>query len=146
MRVRVEHAHETEPAALCVELTCWAIESRGVAVVPRSNQALTLFQLERIEEAEKLTRKLIRRDPMFRDGQALLATLRYEQSDVAGAARAITDLCSGADGAAWCSRYSSVDVVTGRWSPRAVAAYRRLLDEPSIRLELRNGQGGAGAR
>jgi len=116
------------------------VSRRDFESIPRSNQALALFQLGSLAEAEAQAKRLIRRDPNFRDGQALLAALRFEQGDTAGAAGAFSRLCDGADGAAWCRRYSTADVVVGRWSPRAVAAYRRLLDEPAIVLELKNGQ------
>lgn len=118
-----------------------AVSRRDFESIPRSNEALALFELGELARAEKGARTLIRRDPNFKDGAALLATLRLEQGDVGGAASAMSLLCSGPDGNAWCRRYSSVDVVLGRWSPRAVAAYKRLLDEPSVKLELRNGQG-----
>lgn len=112
---------------------------RDFESIPRSNEALVLFELGSLTEAERVARTLVRRDPGFRDGQALLATLRYEQGDKGGAASLIGELCSGANGSMWCSRYSTADVVLGRWTPRAVAAYRRLIEEPSVRLELKNG-------
>jgi tetratricopeptide (TPR) repeat protein len=117
-----------------------AASRRDFESIPRSNEALALFELGSLGEAERRVRTLIRRDPNFRDGTALLAALRLEQNDVGGAASAVNMLCSGADGPEWCRRYSNVEIVLGRWSPRAVAAYRRLLKEPSVQLELRNAQ------
>ena len=112
---------------------------RDFESIPRSNEALALFELGDLKEAERTTRTLLRRDPQFKDGYALLAALRFEQDSKSDAATLISDLCSGLDGEQWCSRYSNIDVVVGRWTPSAVAAYRRLLAEPSIQLELRNG-------
>ena len=59
---------------------------RSFASIPRSNEALALFELGSLPEAEKVARKLIRRDPNFKDGFALLAALRYAQGDTGGAA------------------------------------------------------------
>ena len=67
-----------------------------------------------LPEAERIAKVLIRRDPGFRDGQALLATLRYAQGDTGGAASAVSELCAGPSGGMWCSRYSTVDAVLGR--------------------------------
>lgn len=117
-----------------------AASPRDFESIPRSNEALALFELGSLAEAEKTTRTLLRRDPGFRDGRALLAALRFEQSDRAGAATAVGELCDGAGGSMWCRRYSTVDVVLGRWTPKAVDAYRRLLAEPSIALEFRNAE------
>jgi len=117
-----------------------AASRRDFESIPRSNNALALFELGQLADAEKQARTLIRRDPNFVDAKALLAALRMEQGDVGGAANAVALLCSGDEGAQWCRRYSSVEVVLGRWSPRAVAAYKRLLTEPSVQRELKNGQ------
>ena len=111
---------------------------RSFASIPRSNEALALFELGSLPEAEKVARKLIRRDPNFKDGFALLAALRYAQGDTGGAAALVNDLCAGASGL--CARYADVNIVLGRWSPKAVETYRKLLTEPSIQLELRNGR------
>lgn len=108
------------------------------ASIPRSNEALALFQLSQLELAERKARALVRRDPNFRDGVALVATLRWAQGDAAGATTEFAALCSGTGGRQWCERYGSASVVTGRWSPKAVAAYEELLKQPSIQLELRN--------
>lgn len=67
---------------------------RDFESIPRSNEALVLFELGELGPAEKRAQTLLRRDPGFRDGQALLATLRYAQGDVGGAANAISDLCA----------------------------------------------------
>ena len=117
-----------------------AAARRDFVSIPRSNEALALFQLGELSEAERRVRRLMRLDPNFRDATALLAALRLEQGDVGGAASAVSMLCSGVDGGEWCRRYSKVDVVLGRWTPRAVDAYKKLLNEPSVQLELRNAQ------
>ena len=106
--------------------------------IPRSNEALALLQLGQLEQAEAVARRLVRRDPNFRDGSALLATLRSMQGDKAGAADAFSVVCDGRDGAAWCDRYSTEQVVLGRWTPKAVEAYRDLLGAPSIQLIIKN--------
>ena len=129
-----------EDAAAAYALAASA-SRRDFESIPRSNEALALFELGELASAEKRARSLIRRDPNFKDGAALLAALRLEQGDPGGAASAVALLCSGPEGSAWCQRYSTVDVVMGRWSPRAVAAYRRLLKEPSVQLELKNAAG-----
>ena len=53
-----------------------------------SSQLEALNERQSVEE--RRVRTLIRRDPNFRDGGALLATLRLEQGDVAGAASAVS--------------------------------------------------------
>ena len=112
---------------------------RDFESIPRSNEALVLFELGDLQEAERVTKVLVRRDPQFRDGYALLAALRFELGSAGDAAVAINDLCAGLDGEVWCERYSTEEVILGRWTPKAVAAYKRMLREPSIQLELRNG-------
>ena len=112
---------------------------RDFESIPRSNEALALFELGDLREAERVTKVLLRRDPQFRDGYALLAALRFELGSAGDAAVAINDLCAGLDGEVWCERYSTEEVILGRWTPKAVAAYKRMLREPSIQLELRNG-------
>ena len=98
-----------------------AASRRDFVSIPRSNEALALFQLGELAEAERRVRTLMRRDPNFRDATALLAALRIEQGDVGGAASAVSMLCSGADGGQWCKRYSTVDHgcsaggARGRW-------------------------------
>ena len=82
---------------------------RSFASIPRSNEALALFELGSLPEAEKVARKLIRRDPNFKDGFALLAALRYAQGDTGGAAALVNDLCAGASGL--CARYADVNIV-----------------------------------
>ncbi len=115
---------------------------RDFESIPRSNEALALFELGELAEAEKLARVLIRRDPSFRDGQALLATLLWARGDKPGAETEFAAVCDGASGSTWCGVYSSEDAVKGRWSPKAVGAFRGLLDEPSIKLLLRNAKQG----
>ena len=119
---RWEEAHAAYAAS--VDLSPRDLES-----IPLSNQALTSFELGRADDAEKEALRLTRRDPNFRDGFALLATLRHSRGDEAGAASAFRTLCSEEQ---WCERYSTDAVVLGRWTPRAVSAFRSLLRAPAI--------------
>ena len=80
-------------------------------------------------------RTLLRRDPNFVDGTALLATLRWSQGDKAGATTAYASLC---DTPIWCETYASDAAVLGRWTPRATAAFRELLKEPAVQRERKN--------
>ena len=115
------------------------LSPRDFESIPRSNEALALMQLEEPAQAEALVRRIMRRDPNFVDAFALLAAVRWMQGDPGGTARAIAQLCGGGDGRMWCARYSTEQVVLGRWTPRAVEAYRELLKEKSVQLELKNG-------
>ena len=115
-----------------------AAAQKDFASIPRSNEALVLLQLDQLEQAEVIARRLVRRDPNFRDGSALLATLRSLEGDNAGAADAFSVVCDGRDGAVWCDRYSTEQVVLGRWTPKAVEAYRSLLKLTSIQLIIKN--------
>ena len=119
---RWEEAHTAYAAS--VDLSPRDFES-----IPLSNQALTSFELGRGDDAEREALRLTRRDPNFRDGYALLATLRHSRGDEAGAASAFRTLCSEEQ---WCERYSTDAVVVGRWTPRAVTAFRSLLRAPAI--------------
>jgi tetratricopeptide (TPR) repeat protein len=117
------------------------VAPRDLESIPASNEALAFIQLEQPGRAEKIARRILRRDPIFADAHALLATARWLQGDAAGAAEAIgSGLCGGLNGAMWCTRYADERVVLGRWSPRAVEAYRELLKQPAVKLELKNGQ------
>jgi len=116
------------------------VARRDFESIPRSNLALVQFQLGALADAERTANKLVRRDPGFRDGFALLAALRLEQDDVAGAVRAFDGVCAGSDGGMWCNRYSTEEVVMGRWTPRAVDSYRKLLKLDAIKREIRNAQ------
>lgn len=116
--------------------------ARDFESIPASNEALARLELGELPRAESIVRRILRRDPNFVDAKALLATLRWLQEDKGGAANAIATLCQGDNGPMWCGRYSTEDVVLGRWTPTAVRAYRQLLQEPSIALELRNGRAG----
>ena len=93
-----------------------------------------------ISDAEAIARRIQRRDPKFVDAIALQAAVRWMQGDAGGAANAVARLCGGADGQMWCARYASAQVVQGRWTPSAVEAYRSLLQDRAVQLELRNWQ------
>ena len=105
------------------------------ASIPRSNAALAAFELRQDERAEKEVKSLLRRDPNFIDGTALLATLRWSRGDLGGATEAYVSLCATP---LWCDRYASDAAVLGRWTPRAVEAFRGLLREPSVQRERKN--------
>ncbi|KAL1511289.1 hypothetical protein AB1Y20_006094 [Prymnesium parvum] len=105
------------------------LSPRDFESIPLSNCALTSFELRQDEQAEREALRLTRRDPTFVDGFALLATLRHSRGDESGAANAFRVVCSDAQ---WCSRYSTDDVVLGRWTPRAVKEFRELLRSPSV--------------
>lgn len=124
---------------------CAAYEASAAAApkdfvsIPLGNEALALFELQKLPEVEGVTLRLLQTDPNFVDARAVRAILRYDQGDIGGAAVEIAKLCTKSEvGENFCNIYSSIDAVLGRWSPRAVATYRKLLTEPSIQRELRN--------
>lgn len=119
---RWEEAHTAYAAS--VDLSPRDFES-----IPLSNCALTSFELRKDEQAEKEALRLTRRDPTFVDGFALLAVIRYDRGDVSGAVAAFDNVCKESQ---WCERYSTDSVVLGRWTPRAVAAFRKLLRDPAV--------------
>jgi tetratricopeptide (TPR) repeat protein len=125
---RWEEAHDTYAVAADAS-------PRDFESIPLSNQALTSFELGRVDVAEREASRLVRRDPGFRDGFALLAALKHSRGDNSGAAIAFSTLCSEPQ---WCERYSTDAVVLGRWTPRAVAAFQSLLREPGIKLVLQS--------
>lgn len=107
--------------------------------IPLGNEALALFELQKLPEVEGITLRLLQTDPNFVDARAVRAILRYDQGDIGGAAAEMAKLCTKSEvGENFCNIYSSIDAVLGRWSPRAVATYRKLLTESSIQRELRN--------
>ena len=93
------------------------------------------FELGEEARAEREVRTLLRRDPAFKDGEALLAALQWSQGSKEYS-QTVAQLC---DEPNWCQRYSTVDVVIGRWTPRAVEAYRGLLQEKAVQRELKDG-------
>lgn len=109
--------------------------ARNFASIPRSNAALISFELRQDERAEREVRTLLRRDPQFVDGTALLAVLQWSRGDVGGAAVSYAALC---EQPLFCERYASDAAVLGRWTPRAVEAFRSLLREPAVQRERKN--------
>ena len=103
--------------------------------IPRSNAALASYELDELARAEQELRTLLRRDPAFVDGVALQAVIAYTRGDVGAASAAYASVC---ETRLWCERYATADAVLGRWPPRAVAAFERLLEEPAIRLARKN--------
>lgn len=92
--------------------------------IPRANAALTLLQLGKPELGAREAEAIVRRDPGFVDGFAILVACRWRQGDRLAAERAYRRLCQEE---AWCSLYSAPDVVKGRWPPLAVAAWADFL-------------------
>jgi len=97
---------------------------RDFESIPRANVALTLLQLGSPAEGEREASAIVRRDPSFLDGFAILATCRWVQGDKLGAEEAYRRLCTEPT---WCSLYARADAVAGRWPPTAVAAWGDLL-------------------
>lgn len=97
---------------------------RDFEAVPRANAALTLLQVGRPAEGARLAEAIVRRDPNFVDGFAILAACRWREGRPFDAERAYIRLCQEP---AWCARYATADVVTGRWPPAAVAAWQEFL-------------------
>lgn len=113
-----------------------AASPRDFESIPRSNSALVSFELGDLVRAEREAAAIIRRDPRFVNADALLAAIRWQAGDVGGAVRAVERLC---EEPTLCQRYSTVDVVLGRWTPAAVEAYRGLLGAAGTRLAFKEG-------
>ena len=109
--------------------------AREFASIPRSNAALVAFERRQEDRAEREVRTLLRRDPNFVDATALLAALRWSQGDIGGATATYASLC---ETPIWCETYASDTAVLGRWTPRAVEAFRGLLAEPAVQRERKN--------
>mmetsp|Transcript_30147 Transcript_30147/g.93250 ORF Transcript_30147/g.93250 Transcript_30147/m.93250 type:complete len:177 (+) Transcript_30147:495-1025(+) len=122
---------------------------RGLASIPASNRAQVALELGEAADAQRRTESLLRRDPNFVDGRALLAAVKYERGDKAGAEEAYAQLCVPAiasqSGATltrglgsddWCELYSTSDVVRGRWTPAAISAYEAFLASRDRRARL----------
>ena len=117
---------------------CGEVAARDFESIPRSNEALAFLELEQYDRAEQRARIIVGRDPNFVDARALLATIRFSQEDLKGAAAEMYALCDSPPGAELCDRYSRVDIVLGRWPPRAVAAYRAMLRAPAVERVFQN--------
>ena len=123
---------------------------RALASIPASNRAQAALELGDAGDAERRAANLVRRDPNFVDGRALLAAIRFERGDRAGAEEAYAALCvptvtspngfsppkRGLGGSDWCELYSTVDVVVGRWTPRTLDAYARFLASRDARARV----------
>jgi tetratricopeptide (TPR) repeat protein len=97
---------------------------RDFESIPRANAALTLLQLGRPDEGEKAAEAIVRRDPAFVDGFAIVAACRWARQDRIGAEDAYRRLCSEPT---WCNLYASTDAVSGRWPPRAIETWSAFL-------------------
>lgn len=94
--------------------------------IPRANAALTFLQLGDFAEGARVAEITVRRDPSFVDGFAILAACRWLQGDRLAAEAALRRVCAEP---AFCKLYSTTEAVSGRWPPRAIAAWRDFLQQ-----------------
>jgi len=130
----------TEAAALYDRAVAAAVKTE-YASVPSENRALVAVQLGDLADAQRRTEALVRRDPNFLDGKALLAAVKFARGDKDGAEATFALLCrpavsapnqfkapiQGIGGPDFCDLYSNADFVRDRWTPAAVAAYDAFL-------------------
>ena len=122
---------------------------RGLASIPASNRAQVAVELGDLKDAARRTENLLRRDPNFVDGRALLAAIRYKLGDANGAEESYAQLCvpgvksqrgavftDGIGGSDWCELYASTDVVKGRWTPATIGAYEAFLKSRDPRARV----------
>ena len=122
---------------------------RGLASIPASNRAQVAIELGDLKDAARRTENLLRRDPNFVDGRALLAAIRYKQGDSNAAEASYAQLCvpgvksqrgavftDGIGGSDWCELYASTDVVKGRWTPTTIQAYEAFLKSRDPRARV----------
>lgn len=122
---------------------------RGLASIPASNRAQVAIELGDLKDAARRTENLLRRDPNFVDGRALLAAIRYKLGDANGAEESYAQLCvpgvksqrgavftDGIGGSDWCELYASTDVVKGRWTPTTIGAYEAFLKSRDPRARV----------
>ena len=122
---------------------------RGLASIPASNRAQVAVELGDLKDAARRTENLLRRDPNFVDGRALLAAIRYKQGDANAAEASYAQLCvpgvksqrgatftDGIGGSDWCELYASTDVVKGRWTPTTIQAYEAFLKSRDPRARV----------
>lgn len=130
--------------------TAAAIKSQASVSIAVANRAQVAMELDDLADAEKRVATLLRKDPNFLDGRALMAAIKYARGDAAGAEASFASLCrptvsapnqfnapiKGLGGTDWCELYSSRDIVLGRWTPKATAAYDAFLSSrtPSARI------------
>ena len=107
------------------------------------------IELGDLKDAARRTENLLRRDPNFVDGRALLAAIRYKLGDANGAEESYAQLCvpgvksqrgavftDGIGGSDWCELYASTDVVKGRWTPATIEAYEAFLKSRDPRARV----------
>ena len=122
---------------------------RGLASIPASNRAQVAIELGDLKDAARRTENLLRRDPNFVDGRALLAAIRYKLGDANGAEESYAQLCvpgvksqrgavftDGIGGSDWCELYASTDVVKGRWTPTTIESYEAFLKSRDPRARV----------
>lgn len=116
--------------ALAAYRTASDASERDFESIPRANAALTLLQLGQPAEGAKAAEAIVRRDPAFVDGFAIVAACRWLQGDRLGAEAAMRRVCAEP---AFCTLYSTTAAVSGRWPPRAIAAWRDFLEQNRAR-------------
>jgi tetratricopeptide (TPR) repeat protein len=122
---------------------------RGLASIPASNRAQVAVELGDLKDAARRTENLLRRDPNFVDGRALLAAVRYKLGDANDAEAAYAQLCvpgvksqsgviltDGIGGSDYCELYATSDVVKGRWTPTTIEAYEAFLKSRDPRARV----------
>lgn len=113
-------------AALAAYRSAADVADRDFEDIPRANAALTLLQLGQAAEGAKAAEAIVRRDPAFVDGFAIVAACRWVQGDRLAAEAALRRLCAEPT---FCALYTAgTDAVRGRWPPRAIAAWSDLLE------------------
>jgi len=125
-------------------------KTAATASLARQNRAQVALELGDWADAESRVVALVRRDPNFLDGRALLAAIKFRRGDKDGAEEAFAAICRpavsspnrftpptrGLGGTDWCEAYASRDIVTGRWTPTATEAYDAFLASRSKSARL----------
>lgn len=127
-----------------------AAKAKTSTSIAAANRAQVAIELGDLEDAERRTVVLLRKDPNFLDARALLAAVRYTRGDSNGAEESFAQLCRptisspnrfrpptpGIGGTDWCELYSKSEILQGRWTPSAIAAYDAFLAsrKPSARI------------
>mmetsp|Transcript_30148 Transcript_30148/g.93257 ORF Transcript_30148/g.93257 Transcript_30148/m.93257 type:complete len:156 (+) Transcript_30148:495-962(+) len=105
---------------------------RGLASIPASNRAQVALELGEAADAQRRTESLLRRDPNFVDGRALLAAVKYERGDKAGAEEAYAQLCVPAIASQSAARY-----LAARPGPPRMFADRMSRNTPASTLRTK---------
>ena len=128
-------------AAECYDRAMRAGQKEKTSVsIPSENRALVAMELGDLIDAQKRIETLLRRDPNFLDGKALLAAVKFKNGDTNGAEQSFAQLCRpavsspnqfqntpGIGGTDFCELYSNPNFVLDRWTPTAVQAFSDFL-------------------